>query len=221
MKRAQTVERQRFYVCPHCNTPVENRKAMELRLEKGFKDIFCSFCGKLVPLIDSIEQKFASEEFLEKVRAMDEEAKRKLDNESLELILEGQAKAIAGEAGQIYRDVSRSDWGIDAEIEFKNEKAEASGKRVYLQLKSGDSYLYKRRKDGKEIFTIKKKRHAQYWQNQAYSVMLVIRTSDEKIRWMNITEYLKRKGHITKQIEFDGEPFTAESLCRLRKRLLG
>ena len=91
-------------------------------------------------------------------------------------------------------------------------------------MKSGDSHLYKRKRDQKEIFTIKKKRHAQYWQSHAYPVMLVIRTSDKKdkeIRWMNITEYLKRKGPDTKRIEFEGEPFTAESLCRLRKRLLG
>jgi hypothetical protein len=192
------------------------------RLDKGLTDMLCNYCEKRFDLIDSIEQKFASPEFLEKVRAMDEEAGRKLDNESLELILEGQAKAIAGEAGQIYRDVSRSDWGIDAEIEFKNDKGEACGKRVYLQLKSGDSYLYKRKKDGKEMFYIKKPRQAEYWVSQAaeYPVMLVIRTSDGEIRWMNVTDYLKRKGKGTTQVEFDGEPFTAESLQRLRKRLL-
>lgn len=220
LKRAQTVERQRSYVCPHCHAPVEAREAVKIRLKRGFKDIICLVCEKRFDLIDSIEQKFASSEFLEKVRAMDEEAKRKLDNESLELILEGQAKAIAGEAGQIYRELSH-DWGIDAEIEFKNDKGEASGQRVYLQLKSGDSHLYKRKKDQKEIFTIRKKRHTEYWQKQSYPVMLVIRNSDGKIRWMNITDYLKRRGPNTKQIEFDGEPFTAASLCRLRKRLLG
>jgi small GTP-binding protein len=221
LKRAETVKRQRSYVCPHCNSPSANQDVVQKMIKELRKDILCIYCEKRFDLIDSIEQKFASSEFLEKVRAMDEEAKRKLDNESLELILEGQAKAIAGEAGQIYRDVSRSDWGIDAEIEFKNDKGEASGQKVYLQLKSGDSSLYKRKRDQKEIFTIKKKRHAEYWQSQAYPVMLVIRTKDGEIRWMNITDYLKCKGPNTKQIEFDGEPFAAESLCRLRKQLLG
>jgi hypothetical protein len=216
----KTVERQRSYVCPHCHAPVEAKEAVKIRLERGFKDIICLVCEKRFDLIDSIEQKFASPEFLEKVRAMDEEAERKLDNEGMELILEGQAKAIAGEAGQIYRDVSQKDWGIDAEIEFKDDKGNASGQRVYLQLKSGDSYLYKRKRDQKDIFTIKKKRHAEYWQSHAYPVMLVIRTSDGEIRWMNITDYLRRKGPDTKQVEFEGEAFTADSLCRLRKRLL-
>ncbi|MCX6583041.1 MAG: DUF4365 domain-containing protein [Candidatus Aminicenantes bacterium] len=214
LKRSETEERQRYYVCPHCQTPVENRKALEMRLEKKFKDIFCAFCGKLVPLMDSIEQKFASPEFLALVRAMDEEAKRKLGNESLELILEGQAKAITGEAGHIYRELTSHDHGIDAEIEFNNDRGEASGQKVYLQLKSGDSYLYKRKGDNKEIFTIKKPRHATYWQAHAYPVMLVIRNSEGEIRWMNITDYLKRRGPNTKQIEFDGEPFNAQCLRR-------
>ncbi|MCP5104203.1 MAG: DUF4365 domain-containing protein [bacterium] len=219
LKRAETVERRRFYVCPLCHTPAGNPEVVQKMVEEGREDILCIYCEKRFHLIDSIEKKFVLPEFLEKVRAMDEEAARKLDNESKELILEGQAKAIAGEAGQIYRDVSRSDHGIDAEIEFRNDKGEASGKRVYLQLKSGDSYLYKRKKDGKEIFTIKKKRHAEYWVSQAaeYPVMLVIRNSEGEIRWMNVTDYLKRNGPRMKQVEFDGEPFTADSLRRLKK----
>lgn len=115
-----------------------------------------------------------------------------------------------------------SDWGIDGEIEFKNNQGEASGRRVYLQLKSGDSYL-EARKDGREVFKIKKPRHAEYWTSQEYPVMLVIRTSDGQIRWMNVTDYLvKLKGQdkAVKQIVFDGEPFTAASLWRMRERVL-
>jgi hypothetical protein len=51
--------------------------------------------------------------------------------------------------------------------------------------------------------------------------MLVIRTSDGQIRWMNVTDYLKRQRKNTRQIVFEGEPFTALSLVRLRDRLLG
>jgi hypothetical protein len=50
--------------------------------------------------------------------------------------------------------------------------------------------------------------------------MLVIRTSDGQIRWMNVTDYLKEKGPRTRQIVFEGEPFTALSVVRLRDRLL-
>jgi hypothetical protein len=220
LARAEDVTRVRTYVCPHCNEPLENRRAIQIRLSKGLTDIICAICEERVPLFDLIEEKFTSDEFLLRVRELDERARINLDNESRELILMGHAFAIAGEAGQIFRPTPNSDWGIDGEIEFKNDKGQASGKRVYLQLKSGDSYLHKRRKDGKEIFTIRKARHAEYWQAHEYPVMLVIRTSDGQIRWMNVTDYLRRHGKGTKQIVFDGEPFTALNLVRLRDRLL-
>ncbi|HEX8998362.1 MAG TPA: DUF4365 domain-containing protein, partial [Blastocatellia bacterium] len=213
------VQRTRHYVCGHCGTPVMNHETVRKKLTQGKKEIICVDCEKQVPLWDLIEEKFASEETQVTVRAMEEQARRAIDNESRELILLGHAFAIAGEAGQIFRPTPNSDWGIDGEIEFKNNKGEASGRRVYLQLKSGDSYL-EARKDGREVFKIKKPRHAEYWTAQEYPVMLVIRTSDGQIRWMNVTEYLKKQGKVARQIVFDGEPFTAASLWRMRDRVL-
>ena len=217
----ESVTRVRTYVCPHCHQPLENLRAIQNRLKKGLKDIVCADCDARVPLFDLIEEKFASDEFSRRVRDLDEQARINLDNESKELILVGHAMAIAGEAGQIYRITAQPDWGIDAEIEFKNSKGEASGKRVYLQLKSGDSYLYKRQRDNAEVFTIKKKRQAEYWLSQAYPVMLVIRSSDGKIRWMNITEYLQHHGVGTKQVVFKGEAFTAPNVALMRNTILG
>ena len=74
-------------------------------------------------LWDLIEERFASPEFIERVRLMEEQAKAVIDNESQELILVGHAYAIAGEAGQIYRQYASSDHGIDGEIEFKDQQA--------------------------------------------------------------------------------------------------
>jgi hypothetical protein len=223
-RKAQDVVRLRHFVCDRCGTPVENRRAIDLRLEKGFKDIVCSVCEERVLLWDLIEEKFASTEFIERVRLMEEQAKAVIDNESRELILVGHAYAIAGEAGQIYRQYTNSDHGIDGEIEFKDQEGKASGKRLYLQLKSGDSYLSKRKRDEEEIFTIKNPRWSDYWQQQAYPVMLVIRTSDGAIRWMDVTQYLKRESQggkkTVKQVVFDGEPFTALSLLNHRKKAL-
>jgi len=216
-KRAKEVTRVRSYVCPHCDTPLENRKAIKTRLEKGLKDIICGACEERVKLIDMIEEKFASDAFSRAVQEMDAQAQIKLDNESLELILVGHAFSTAGEAGQIFRPTPNSDWGIDGEIEFKNDKGQASGRRVYLQLKSGDSYLHTRKSDGKEIFAIKNPRHAEYWQAHEYPVMLVIRISDSQIRWMNVTDYLRRHGVNTKQIVFEGEAFTALNVARMRE----
>src|SRR5262245_51321495 len=150
---------------------------------------------------------------------MDEQARRAIDNESRELILVGHAFAIAGEAGQIFRPVANSDWGIDGEIEFRDNNGNSSGQRVYLLLKSGDSYL-ESRKEGREIFKIKNRHHAEYWRSHEYPVMLVIRTSDGVIRWMNVTECLKRHDKAVKQVVFDGEPFTAQSVWRMRDNVL-
>jgi small GTP-binding protein len=221
--KAQDVCRLRHYVCPHCHEPVENRRAIDKRLSEGKKDILCGACERRVELVDLIEEKFASEEFLRRVCELEEQAKVAIDNESRELILVGHTYAIAGEAGQIYRQYTNSDHGIDGEIEFKDYEGKASGKRLYLQLKSGDSYLYQRKEDGVEVFTIKNERLADYWQKQAYPVMLVIRISDGTIRWMDISEYLKREsrgGEQVKQVVFKGEPLTALSVRQMRDRFV-
>lgn len=65
---------------------------------------------------------------------------------------------VVAEAGQIYRGYTNSDHGIDGEIEFKDDQGRASGKRLYVQLKAGDSYLKKRQRDGAEVFQIKNPR---------------------------------------------------------------
>jgi small GTP-binding protein len=221
--KAHEVRRVRHYVCPHCQTPVENPRAIEKRFSQGKTDILCGACERRVNLVDLIEEKFASDEFLRRVRELEEQAKRAIDNESRELILTGHAYAITGEAGQIYRQYTNSDHGIDGEIEFKDNEGNASGRRVYLQLKSGDSYLYHRKEDDKEVFSIKNERHADYWQQQAYPVMLVIRTSDGTIRWMDVSEYLKNEskgGKKVKRIVFKGEPFTALSVRRARDKFV-
>jgi HEAT repeat protein len=139
------------------------------------------------------------------------------DNESREGVLVGEVTTAVFQAGHIYREVLKSDWGIDGEIEFKNERGKASGQRVYLQLKSGDSYLRKRKRDNKEIFAILP-RHAEYWQSHAYPVLLVIRDSGGQIRWMNVTEYLQRHGRGIRQIEFQGEPFSPASIREMYVR---
>ena len=148
--------------------------------ENKQEHVFCGWCGKKIVLEDVIEQRFGAEETARQARAIQEQAQAALDNESKELILVGYTYVITGEAGQIYRQYTNSDHGIDGEIEFKNSKGDATSTLFYLQLKSGDSNLTTR-KDGKEIFTIKSQRHVEYWRVRKYPVMLVIRASDGRI----------------------------------------
>ena len=63
----------------------------------------------------------------------------------------------------------------------------------------------------------------QCWQQQAYAVMLVIRTSDGEICWMDVSAYLKREsavGTAVKQIIFAGERFDAVSVENWRTKVL-
>jgi len=54
--------------------------------------------------------------------------------------------------------------------------------------------------------------------------MLVIRTSDGEIRWMDVSAYLKREsagGKMVRQVVFEGERFDVMSVRRWRESVLG
>lgn len=130
------------------------------------------------------------------------------------------------------------DEGLDMELEFTNDDGEGTGRRLYLQLKSGNSYLTKRKTDGAEIFVIKKQRWVEYWLQQPHPVMLVIGTfsgDDERavgkdklecddVRWMEITSLLQHESangtKPVKQIEFKGERLDLSSVRRWRERMM-
>ncbi|MEA2174920.1 MAG: hypothetical protein QOD00_2512 [Blastocatellia bacterium] len=80
-------------------------------------------------LRDLIEEKFASERIQREVRELEEKAQSNIESQSRELILAGHALAVAAEAGRNFRPDNRAEWGIDGEIELKNDKGEASDKR--------------------------------------------------------------------------------------------
>lgn len=73
-----------------------------------------------------------------------------LDTQALDQILVGHMLAICGEANQIFRELNRYDYGIDAEIEFRGPSGLPEGRKIYLQLKSGASCLRRRAGDGAE-----------------------------------------------------------------------
>jgi GTPase SAR1 family protein len=221
-KYACDVKRDRRYVCPGCSKPVKDHEEVRKRLAAGKTFIYCQGCDAKVPLIDFIEQRLKSDPVARKILAMDAIATRELDTQALEQILIGHMMAIAGEANQIFRPVTMFDHGIDGELEFKDNDGNASGKKIYVQLKSGNSYLRTRKADGNEVFDVKNERHLEYWLNQPVDVYLVIRQTDEtrnreSIRWMNVTHYLKsRKDKKSRQIIFDGEKLDMESVWKVR-----
>lgn len=246
LEHAQNVERLRHYVCQQCRTPVANREVAMERLNAWLHDqlpqpptgisrahiagkkerpsILCVRCEQRVPLWDDMEQYFASPEIQQRVRKLQTESDIELSNQSKERALVGDVISTVALANQISRELTVSDHGIDMEIEFTNDAHEATGKKLYLQLKSGDSYLRERKSDGAEIYAIKDERHARYWMEQSFPVLLVIRDSEGEVRWMEVRDWLKRasdKGKKpVKQIVFKGERFDVMSVRRWRERVL-
>jgi small GTP-binding protein len=213
---ACNVTRDRHYVCK-CGKEVVDREAVRKRIAAKKKFIVCQDCDKKVVLIDHVETCLASDPVALRVLGMEKKAEQEKDTQALEQILIGHMMAICGEANQIFRPVSMFDYGIDGEVEFKDKDGKASGRKIYVQLKSGASYLRIRKSDGKEIFDVKNERHLEYWQNQPVDVYLVIRGEDEIIRWMNVTRYLKeREDKRSKQIIFEGERLDAPAIWRVR-----
>ncbi len=218
------VTRDRRYVCPNCEWPVTDLDAVRRRLEAGKDFITCQECDAQVPLIDFIEQWLKSDPVARKILSMEETATRELDTQALEQILIGHMMAVCGEANQIFRPVTMFDHGIDGEVEFKDNDGQASGQKIYIQLKSGNSYLRTRQRDGREVFDVKKERHLDYWISQPVDVYLVIRQKDERsgeetIRWMNVTRYLKdRENKTSRQIVFEGERLDMQAVWKLRDR---
>jgi hypothetical protein len=174
-------------------------------------------------LRDLIEERFDSQTTAAEAQKIEAASSFAIDNESRELLAVHHAGFIIAEAGQIYRGYTNSDHGIDGEIEFKDDQGRASGKRLYLQIKSGGSYLKVRRRDGAEVFQLRNERWASYWVQQAYPVLLVIRNSDGVIRWMDVSDFLRKASNFmdpVRQLIFEGEAFDVASVRRWRNRML-
>lgn len=219
---ARDVRRDRRYVCCECGKPVADLEAVRDRLLAGKDFITCQKCDERIPLIDHIERRLASDPVAREVLRMDRVANRELNTQALEQILIGHMMAICGEADQIFRPVSMFDYGIDGEVEFRDDGGNASGHKIYVQLKSGDSHLRQRRRDGRAVFDVKNPRHLNYWVQQPVEVFLVIRGSEGTILWMNVSDYLKtRRDRESRQIAFLGEKLDAQAVRRLRDSYLG
>jgi DNA-directed RNA polymerase subunit RPC12/RpoP len=219
LRYAREVERLRRYVCQECGKPVLDDDAVRARRDAGKDFITCQHCDAKVHFVDHLEERLQDEPLKGKLREMEAHSSESLDTQSTEQILIGHMMAITGEANQIFRPVGMFDHGIDGEVEFRDDKGHASGRKIYVQLKSGGSHLRERKRDGEEIFDIRDERHIAYWQAHHYDVWLVVRDAEKNIRWMNITDYLRtRQDKESKQVRFRGELLTLTSIWNVRDR---
>jgi hypothetical protein len=238
--KCEEVLRLRHYACPLCNTPKGNPQAlMKKLLDKGRGAmVVCDACDESFGLWDELEMLFASDEVRRQVEGLQAVDAIRLDarRKGKLLALEVQAR-IASADQKSFEIPAPEDEGIDIELEFTDDEGKGTGKRLYLQLKSGNSHLEKR-KDGTEVFRIREQRWVEYWLKQPCPVMLVVGTfaEDEErglrreklefadVRWMEISSALREASEggtqpIT-QIEFKGERLDLTSVRRWRERLL-
>jgi predicted RNA-binding Zn-ribbon protein involved in translation (DUF1610 family) len=222
----ELAQRLRHYVCPKCHAPKGNPEVLRKKLlrEKQNADTECDGCGVRFPLWDALEKKFASEAVRAQVEQLQAEDLAKLDTRRRGKLLALEVGARITSADQKCFEIpATEDEGLDMELEFTDDDGEGTGRRLYLQLKSGNSHLTTRKTDGAEIFAIKRQRWVEYWLRQPHPVMLVIGTFSEddaraigkdklefaEVRWMEISSVLQRESangtKPVKQIEFKGE----------------
>lgn len=235
----EQVQRLRHYVCPHCNTSKGNSLVLmeKLLAQKHKADTECDKCGERFGLWDALEQQFASNEVREKVEGLKTADTVRLDTRRKGKLLALEVMARISSADQKCFEIpATEDEGLDVELEFTDD-GKGTGKRLYLQLKSGNSHL-RALKDGTEIFDVKEQRWVDYWLKQPHPVMLVIGTfagEDEgfagreklefaEVRWMEISSYLKRESENgskpVKKIVFKGERLDMDSIYRWRDKMM-
>jgi len=240
LERATDPLRFRFYVCPHCDAPVKDSEEAMRRLEERGESasILCQRCEQRVPLWDALEKRFASEAVKKRVAALQGQERIELDSRRKGKLLALEVAARITSADQKCFEIPGvEDEGLDIEVEFTDADGHGTGKRIYLQLKAGNSYV-RRKRDGAEIFRIKKQSWVKYWLKQDRPVLLVIGTfaddSDElrggskerfaEIRWMEISEILRRESkdgtRPVRQIVFQGERLDTLSVRGWRDKAL-
>jgi hypothetical protein len=239
--RSEQVHRLRHYICPHCHTPKGNPQVLMQKLltRKDEATVECDNCEKRFELWDDLERKFASATVRERVEGLQARDVARLDTRRKGKLLALEVSARITSADQKCFEIPAiEDEGLDMELEFTNDRGQGTGKRLYLQLKSGNSHLRTRKRDGVEIFRIEEQRWVDYLLKQQHPVMLVIGTfkeADERplgtdklefadVRWMEITSVLRRTTQrgtrATRQIEFKGERLDMTSVRRWRNKML-
>ncbi|MBI1761389.1 MAG: DUF4365 domain-containing protein [Acidobacteria bacterium] len=238
--KCEAVQRLRHYVCPKCHTPKGNPQAQMQKLlaKRDQATVVCDVCDTQFKLWDNLERLFASAEVREQVEVLQAVDASRLDSRRKGKLLALEVAARIASADQKCFEIpATEDEGIDMELEFTDDDGKGTGRRLYLQLKCGNSWLRKN-KDGREMFKIKEPRWVDYWLKQPHPVMLVIGTfaTDEErslgkdklefadVRWMEISSVLQRESDggkkAVKQIEFKGERLDMTSVRRWREAML-
>lgn len=100
---------------------------------------------------------------------------------------------IVNKHGSIFRSIHQeSDIGIDGTIELVTDE-NSTGKLLAVQIKSGDTYLSKKKTEFE--ITVDKK-HLDYWMNYMLPVILICYSPTKNILcWISIREYIEHQNY--------------------------
>jgi small GTP-binding protein len=173
---AESVERRRHWLCPHCHAPKGNGAVLMQKLARDGEraQVVCDACDRPFALHDNLERLFADTSLRRQAEALGQQELPELTARRKGKLLLLEVGARLTSANQKWQEINPDeDDGIDMQVEFTNDEGNGTGRYLYLQLKAGPSHL-RFRKDGREIFTIKKPRWIHTWTQQPGPVMLVI-----------------------------------------------
>ena len=98
------------------------------------------------------------------------------------------AEAIA-RLGQIWRETSIADVGIDGQIEFVSSEGFATGKMVAVQIKSGPSFF---KESGRDWVFYPEEKHRFYWERYPLPVLIIIHNPDTNLSyWVDARQCLR------------------------------
>ncbi|MFM7648497.1 MAG: DUF4365 domain-containing protein [Cyanobium sp.] len=172
---AESVERRRHWLCPHCHAPKGNEAVLMQKLERDGEQarVTCDVCDKPFPLYDDLERLLADSTLRRQAEALAADTPQLTTRRKDKLLLL-EVGARLTSANQKWQEINpEEDDGIDLQVEFTDDDGNGTGRYLYLQLKAGPSHL-RRRADGREMFAIKKPRWIHTWTQQPGPVMLVI-----------------------------------------------
>jgi GTPase SAR1 family protein len=173
---ADTVDRRRHWLCPHCHTPKGNEAVLMQKLQRDGEQaqVVCDGCDQPFSLFDDLERLFADPALRRQSAALSAEATPQLTARRKAKLLRLEVGARLTSAGQNWQELSpEEDDGLDLQVEFTDDDGNGTGAFLFLQLMACPSHL-RRRADGREIFAIEKPSWVRTWTQQPFPVMLVI-----------------------------------------------
>lgn len=94
--------------------------------------------------------------------------------------------------GLIFRELPTSDVGIDGQVEYVNDKGEATGEVVAIQIKSGKSFFKHETNEFFKFYIANK--HLHYWENFPIPVLLLMHNpTNDNIYFIDVRYELRKE----------------------------